>query len=863
MATIDVTYGDGERLLVDNDIATEVTLNKILENLAPLSAELKAYVAQISKSAGKSDQKIADALNNSIKNGKDNTNELKESLKEDSKNLLTEFHNTAGAIEELAGELKNQQKKADKFAQENERVSNYFIKKIGDNMSFLGSMLQKFITSAFALGSTSIGFFLTSVQNLGTGLKDLTDVGGAFGDNLLRGSVSTIDNITSLNQLGLTTDQAVTILKQFSKSAAVLGQSALPQLNRQFLQITNFGVSLGIALDDATQFFQEDLAFRTNILLRDRINQFETARASEQGIKNLRMFSTLLGRSADDLRAESRTIIDSDKAFQQLLVTLGPMGENVLNATESLFAGLKSVDLPDEVLSGILQVATIGSEAASDFINALGPFAPELRDELTGLGMAIRSGSITMDQVQGRVLSVLDSVSSADPGQLKQLVAALDNDLQGAAQALINFSVDAENARKNFRLGEDITTNFSDVQNALTEFENFLQIAQGGLSTFKNSLVLGAEEGLESFVNVLGRATDENSKFTRLMKVIGTSLGEVFNRFAQTFLNTDFVNNFDQSLVTIQKGIAALGERLINFTEDVLGGFFNKNNELNLIGGLTNFITSVFLEGILLAIDALIIAIPAILGAIFTDFRTIALLGGAFLVMLGSSIITAAFQAGVLALFLSAQPAMITQWTALMAQMRLTSGAGMLYPAKGMMGRAAMAGGGFALGGMAVNYVGGITEEAVGGPGTTAGNITNTATDVLAGAAFGAAVGSVVPVIGTAVGAAVGAGIGLIKDLFDDDGIGTEKKEPPKVAHSEVNNTTHQSTVRVNRRSGTSLAFLEAATDTNNRGDVDDMTMSEVADIDRMSDEAKLLTLMLAENKSQTKKLDELANKRV
>ena len=72
------------------------------------------------------------------------------------------------------------------------------------------------------------------------------------------------------------------------------------------------------------------------------------------------MFSTLLGRSADDLRNESRSIIDNDKAFQQLLVTLGPLGEDVVNATDSLFQGLKAANIPDEVLGGILEVATIG-----------------------------------------------------------------------------------------------------------------------------------------------------------------------------------------------------------------------------------------------------------------------------------------------------------------------------------------------------------------------------------------------------------------------------------------------------------------------------------------------------------------------
>ena len=533
MAQIDIELPpDGERLRIESDIATETTLNQLAKNMEGLGGTLKSVMMDLLRQSGKNDEEIKQAL------GENNPKKIVEVIEEQTENDNRNTDRQVNAFDRAQTEANRQRKQQIKEQQDAKKLASNFQKQMGNSFSFFGSLLQKLVTSLFAVGVTGVGIFFSSIQNLGNGLKTLTDVGGAFGDVQRQGTISTVENITKLNQLGLTTDQAVSLLANFSQTAAVLGQSAIPRLNQQFLKLTEFGTELGVALDDATQFFQEDLAFRTSILLRDRINQFETARASEQSIKNLRMFSTLLGRSADDLRNESRSIIDNDKAFQQLLVTLGPLGEDVVNATDSLFQGLKAANIPDEVLGGILEVATIGSEAASDFINALGPFAPELRDELTGLGMAIRNGSITMDQVQSRVLGVLNAVETTATGNLKQLVAALPNDLQQVVQQLIGFSVDAANARENFRMGE-VAGRFSDIQRAMTNFENVLKLGQGALSTFKNSLVLGAESGLSQFAEALG--------FGRFRKLDP----DPSNRFIADFFEVK--NEADEAYATVQK----------------------------------------------------------------------------------------------------------------------------------------------------------------------------------------------------------------------------------------------------------------------------------------------------------------------
>lgn len=850
MAQINVEYGDGERLLIENDVATESTLNQLAKNMEGLGGTLKSVMMDLLRQSGKNDEEIKTIL------GENDPKKIVEVIEEQTENDNRNATNQANAFDRAQAEANRQRKDQLKAQQDSKKLASNFQRSFGDSFSFFGSLLQKLVTGLFAVGVTGVGVFFSSIQNLGNGLKTLTDVGGAFGDVQRQGTISTVENITKLNQLGLTTDQAVSLLANFSQTAAVLGQSAIPRLNQQFLKLTEFGTELGVALDDATQFFQEDLAFRTSILLRDRINQFETARASEQSIKNLRMFSTLLGRSADDLRNESRSIIDNDKAFQQLLVTLGPLGEDVVNATDSLFQGLKAANIPDEVLGGILEVATIGSEAASDFINALGPFAPELRDELTGLGMAIRNGSITMDQVQSRVLGVLNAVETTDTGNLKQLVAALPNDLQQVVQQLIGFSVDAANARENFRMGE-VAGRFSDIQRAMTNFENVLKLGQGALSTFKNSLVLGAESGLSQFAEALGSASDANSRLSQIASRVGETLGGIFNRFVSRIFGGDFVNNFDATLNSIVNGLNKFGDKLIDFVEDVMEGFFDKDGQFNLIGGLTNYLIEALSAALTILMEALLVAIPKFLDTLFSNPQVIGGLILAFSVLLGASALYAAMSTAFLALWMSVSPGMLASWKALMLSMRGLGPGGMGPVAPmgkrfGGLGNTLKIGGAVVAGGMVAKDAFDVVAGTDGG--ASGKNIGGTI-----GGAIGA-LGFFLGPLGGAIGMAAGNFIGnKIGSLFDKRDEKQEKKEQVAEAKQQQQQQQIQyASVQQRNRGGLSLDFLDSAAGAES---MDGMSVGERREIDELSSEAKILTLALAELKMSNKKLSEIVDK--
>ena len=226
----------------------------------------------------------------------------------------------------------------------------------------------------------------------------------------------------------------------------------------------------------------------------------------------------------------------------------------------------------------------------------------------------------------------------------------------------------------------EVAGRFSDIQRAMTNFENVLKLGQGALSTFKNSLVLGAESGLKQFADALGSASDANSRLSQIASRVGETLGGIFNRFVTRIFGGDFVNNFDATLNSIVNGLNKFGDKLIDFVEDVMEGFFDEKGQFDLVGGLTNYLTTALSAAFAILMEALVVAIPKFFSALFSDPKVIGGLIAAFGILLGASAIYAALSTAFMALWMSVSPGMLASWKALMLSMRGLGAGGMGPP---------------------------------------------------------------------------------------------------------------------------------------------------------------------------------------
>jgi hypothetical protein len=866
------------------------TLQELLKNNVKLKTNLDKYLMAVARKMQDSN-KQSEALDELIKTLEKKSDSTKEETKE-AKESLVDLSQTVDGASDAVSELdKKFTESADDLRVKTNQLSKTMVA-LSKDFTFTLNAFDFVVKSLMSFGTITGGYLVASVGNTGNALNSLTDVGQAFGDVTGEGIKTTIDNINALNRMGLTVDQATQVLQTFSRSAAVLGQTRFTDLGKQFLELTNYGADFGVTLDDAVQLFQEDQEFRSRILNRDQMMDQANVRRSVESIKQLRLFSTALGVSTDELRQGAMGLLSSNQSIQSLIMQMGQRGPEVQSALTNLVAGLQSSGIDDQFIQGILEVASVGATGASDFLNRILPNNPEAYSALTDIGLSIRNGAITLDDVPNYLNSILGTFSTIDRnGKIQALLASeVGGDLQGPTRALIESSRNAEIAAANFaKLAEQAGMGdrlYSEVQDALNQIRNSFKRIIGTASVFQTALVGSLGESFTSFINSDKKRNGVLDDFAKRVGKIGNLVGEAIGNFIKK-LGGGGPNSLENGIQKFLDTFSALGERFAEFVGDVLDGFLDKNNNIDIMGGITNYIK----ESIAFIVP---IVLSAIGDALVVGFKTLFSSQGAYLstVLLGlfaGKVAMRALATGIAGMFFSSSASMTasqaTWWTgfstmmttqfgilmtrlnamamggSFMGPMRgagggLTRGAGFLATAGTMATRATP----YLVGGMILKdgfdivagTDGGATKENIGG-----------LTGGLGGAAIGAAIGSVVPVVGTLLGAAIG---GLIGN-FAGEKIGSNLDEkdakvnqPPGTiaVQDSSGNVQYVQTAQPQQPNINRIkyhAIEDIANRTANKGGMNSQDAHRINDL---SDEAKILTQILVENKTAKKLLNSI-----
>ena len=648
-----------------------------------------------------------------------------------------------------------------------------------------GNIITNVATALVSLGTITGGFLLRGFTNLGEGLKTLTSVGGAFGDSLTGVGVSAEQNIMSLNRLGLTTDQALNVLGNYSRSMAILGQSSVVQANKAFLDLTNNGLDFGSTLDEATEFFQQDLQFRTMMLRRDQISTEQSIRTSAALNVNLRRLSTLLGINSDELRQNAQDVISGNTAFKAFAAGLSDGQRRLAGAeavTTSLLAALGNAG--GTVADGLLRISATGVGAIDEFVNQLRPIAGnEIADSIQSVAMGLRNGSVTVENANKEVLKIVQAFADADPARVRDLIPIIDavgSELAGTGKVFIEGFINAANNIEKFRDIADVIPVFSDTQNGLIVFQNTVAQAKGALSGFQNAVITGAAPQIkqlgEFFSNLL-KNSDLADYFIKLGGQFGVAINEFMKKLGMgSTTATEFMDRIEQA-----------GEFALELFKNLLNAF-ETDGKLDIIGGIKNALVEGIKQALLLSLQAIGVAFKAAI----TNFSVITSIGGAFLALmgtqalvrtvttalalgfgnlLGKTAVTQALVSGLAKLgTISATGTLATSAlgtgaaTVAGATATTAAGGGLMSKLKGVDAKQLAKGGARLAGGLGATLMIGkdLFDVVAGTDGGATGKNVGGATGGLAGAAAGAAIGSVVPVIGTAVGAIVGGLIGNI-----------------------------------------------------------------------------------------------------
>ena len=824
------------------------------------SADLPAYVLD------KTARELFEALVTSIaKSDTENKKGLKNLAKDYREALKTETNNNAETNENLNQKTKEhideatarRMKQADKIANQEMQDRDKFEKDLTAAMKsgaekggrIGGDLFVTAIKGLATIFATSGGILISSFSNLGSSLRTLTDTGQAFGDQLGAGTSTTVDNIVAMNQLGLTTEEAVASLSTYSRAMSSMGQKNLIGLNAQFLTITDNGRSLGVTLDEATEFFLQDQQLRARTLNKDRIDQTITAQLTMQSIQNLRGFSAILGQSTDAIRQQSEGVIDSNMAMRAFTNSLSPGRATEMNQiARSLVDGLIAV-FPaqgEELSSALLTVAGTGVGAITQFANMLGPLGGDFYTEFQNLASSLRSGTITMDDVPKAIQGIVEaSANNVDNLENLAVIAGLEgHPMADVAKMVIGMQQDASVARERLqKLADDNGMEFSRIQTVTTGFENILRNLRGGYSSLLNSIPIAATKELGTNFDALlktfggdGGVSILTSELNRAGVEIGKAIGATINALAGDDGFATTISKLVDDIIRISKSILNRITRIIKS--------FEKDGQVDILGAITKF-TKEAMGAFFEAVGEAFKLVP------WGDVLPIAAIGLAFTgltsaigVMFGIAATVAGNAFALAALKISAGSMV---------------GGGFGGKVKGVgkfiKGAAPVA---LALGG-ATMFAGDIGEtqsespyERKKGRNSIIGGIGGM---ILAGLATAAIVGTGgLAAIPLATALTVGGGSYIAGSYLGGKTAG-EKPQNEKRKQAQITSPSMQMAAST----GINARYLDSMTDPG-QGNQTNFTASEINKIDKETPETKALAFLLAENKSLNRKIQSIIN---
>jgi len=379
----------------------------------------------------------------------------------------------------------------------------------GSDLNLFGKAVKTTGKEVFKFGSAIISGVSTAITSL---FVNANNLGQEFGKLQMSGvgldtaGMSALNLATSLNALGFTTDQALSIMGEYSGVVQTIGRQAFLDVNKQFLNITGSGTKLGLTLDQAADVLAEDLELRQMLGTLQQIDTNRQAKLSAQLFEQQLQATAVLGKSIDDIRGAAKAAL-ADNAQVQLAIQAATAGMDP-DAAAKFVMGLEQAagEMAAVGIDQSLINATL--DAALAPVAFMGESGAQLNKALTALDAA--AGSSLKAQIQAanaakqrgdmdefnRIMNNFDdemmkAAAALDENDLKQLQIQLP--ALGPAAEKLGLSI-GQLRLANQRLAEGVDASVSPLTQSAKAFENAQNQFKGSLNSMMNNIsgALGA-----------------------------------------------------------------------------------------------------------------------------------------------------------------------------------------------------------------------------------------------------------------------------------------------------------------------------------------------------------------------------------
>ena len=375
---------------------------------------------------------------------------------------------------EIGGGLKGFRTKfADRIEADTQQVFGFAAQALG------GVGAAAIGAAGFLVGLTkaATGF----AENVGRQMDAVVQAGAGFNDQF-GGSLS--GAISSLNGIGLTTEQATGLMAEFSRMTQVVTKARLPQMTRSFLAATNNGRDFGLTLADATRAMADEVQLRSELMDVSSIDSRTLGLAAAKQITMQNKYAAALGISVEHLRKSSAEQVKNNNFVLLAQLKYGPQFTEAMRGFSTTMKGLAG-DAFDPVSDAMMTfisdpaaAATEQGQAISRFASAMQaagiPFMDLLQASSRNIPLGLEGGEQFAKDTADLMLQASRSRSALQV-LTSQLISSQDPLIAAFAQSTINFQTSANRMQNNLKAdpGKQALDRMRDTVAALTAtFDN-------------------------------------------------------------------------------------------------------------------------------------------------------------------------------------------------------------------------------------------------------------------------------------------------------------------------------------------------------------------------------------------------------
>ena len=492
----------------------------------------------------------------------------------------------------------------------------------------VGMMTASFITGISAFTGILTGIAIESFMKFGSALNELTTVG------LNQSMLEMGDFTTKTMALGMTFDEATSFVKENSMAFQEMGSGAF-DFAIAFMNATDSGVKLGLALDDTIGVLNEELQTRARLGNMNNLTEQQQERVASSLADMTRTqleYTQALGMSIDAIRMFGSQLVQDSAPLAAALIDMGEeLRQNTITEVQKFGSVLAATggNIGQSLAEAATEAAAFGaigfSASAREFITVLpqlaGPFQNVIND--------FRNGVLDGEEAALAFTNTLGNLNNVEKERIFAIARTGNQQALAMAKSILLFEQSAQKlsriAGREFRpesiqqaynlLGTVPRTLLSTIDavknNFLIKFLDLMNSKDGvngfldSVTALKESLVKlattfmdgpfgGTDNPLQGladfFESIINNIRDRITTFdARMNKYFSKEEGGTIGTFFTEFIEEPFHALLRTVMMNIERMVKTIGPNFVAVGEDLAFALLNALKDLRGPGGIKLF----------------------------------------------------------------------------------------------------------------------------------------------------------------------------------------------------------------------------------------------------------------------------------